>query len=128
MTLDRPETEIRRSCAQTCRDSEREAQIRALLRSELDWSYLLRMAHAHGMMPLGETYAPLGVFEAFPFHLRMTERWQDRVRHCIRSATTTTVSDWALLSLPKCLFPLYYVVRPVRLTGKHGRRLLWCLL
>ena len=86
------------------------------------------MAHAHGMMPLGETYAPLAVFEALPFHLRMTERWQDRVRHCIRLATTTTAGDWAFLSLPKCLFPLNYVVRPVRLTGKHGRRLLWCLL
>ena len=82
------------------------------------------MAHAPGMMPLGETYVPLGVLEALPFHLRMTERWQDRVRHCIRLASTTTVGDWAFLSLPKCLFPLYYMIRPVWLIGKYGRRLL----
>jgi hypothetical protein len=39
-------------------------------------------------------------------------------------ATTTTAGDWAFLSLPKCLFPLYYMLRPVWLTGKYGRRLL----
>ena len=82
------------------------------------------MAYAPGMMQLGETYVPLGVLEALPFHLRMTERWQDGVRHCIRLATTTTAGDWALLSLPKCLFPLYYMIRPVWLIGKYGRRLL----
>ncbi len=75
------------------------------------------------MMPLGETYVPLGVLEALLFHLRITERWQDRVQHFIRLGTTTTVGDGAFLSLPKCLFPLYYMIRPVWLIGKYGRRL-----
>jgi hypothetical protein len=75
----------------------------------------------------GEIDSSLGVLEALPFHLRMRERLQDRVRPCVR-LTTATVGDWAFLSLPKYLFPLCYVVRPVRLTGKYGRRLLGRLL
>jgi hypothetical protein len=76
----------------------------------------------------GEIDISLGVLEALPFHLRMRERLQDRVRPCIRLTTTATVGDWALLTLPKYLFRLCYVVRPVRLTGKYGRRLLGRLL
>ena len=76
----------------------------------------------------GEIDISLGVLETLPFHLRMSERLQGRVRHCIRLTTAASVGDWAFLSLPKYLFPLCYVVRPVRLTGNHGRRLLWCLL
>jgi hypothetical protein len=72
----------------------------------------------------GEIDSSLGVLEALPFHLRMRERLQDRVRPCVRLTTTATVGDWALLTLPKYLFRLCYVVRPVRLTGKYGRRLL----
>jgi hypothetical protein len=31
--------------------------------------------------------------------------------------------DWECLSLPPLFSPLYYVLRPVRLTGKYGRRM-----
>jgi hypothetical protein len=72
------------------------------------------------------------VFEVFPFHLKIRERLRDRVRYSVRLATTTTIRDWKSLPLPDNLFPLYfplyYVVRPIRLTIKYGRQLLGRLL
>jgi hypothetical protein len=63
-----------------------------------------------------------------PLHLKMKERLPDKIRYCGRAATTQTVEDWELLSLPSFLFPLYYVLRPLRLAGKYVRRLLERLL
>lgn len=67
-----------------------------------------------------------GIFEEsmfHPFRLRMRERLRDRVLYCVHTAVTPTVADWELLSLPPLLSPLYYVLRPVRLAGKYGRRM-----
>jgi hypothetical protein len=58
-----------------------------------------------------------------PIHLKMRERLRDKVRYCVRSVTTHTVGDWMALPLPRPLFPLYYVLRPIRLTRKYGGRL-----
>ena len=35
-----------------------------------------------------------------------------------------TLADWQLVSLPRPLFLLYYVVRPFRLAAKYAQRLL----
>src|SRR2546425_5975977 len=59
-----------------------------------------------------------------PFHLRAQERWRDRLRYCARVALTPTLGDWAWLRLPDALYPLYYVVRPIRLVVKYGARLI----
>ena len=67
-----------------------------------------------------------GIFEDSMFHpfcLRVRERLRDRVRYCIRSAMTPGEADWEFLSLPPLFSSLYYVLRPVRLTGKYGRRM-----
>jgi hypothetical protein len=56
-------------------------------------------------------------------HVQMRERLRDKVRYCVRSATTHTVGDWMALPLPRPLFSLYYVLRPIRLVGKYGGRL-----
>nr|MBC7245809.1 nucleotidyltransferase family protein [Chloroflexota bacterium] len=64
------------------------------------------------------------VMESCLFHLKAKERWQDRVRYCIRLAVTTTPGDWALVRLPSSLFPLYYLLRPFRLVGAYAS-LLW---
>jgi hypothetical protein len=53
-----------------------------------------------------------------PIHVQMRERLRDKVRYCVRSATTHTVGDWMALPLPRPLFSLYYVLRPIRLVGK----------
>jgi len=57
-------------------------------------------------------------------HLKVRERLRDKIRYGLRKATTLTGEDWELLTLPKVLFPFYYVLRTVRLTGKYGRRIL----
>ncbi len=59
-----------------------------------------------------------------PFHVRAMERPRDKVRYCVRQATTPILKDWALRPLPAHLFPLYRVLRPIRLVGKYGRRFL----
>ncbi len=65
-----------------------------------------------------------GTLGSIPFHLKARERWQDRTRYCLRLAFTTTAGDWALVRLPSPLFPLYYLLRPIRLVGTYGTELL----
>jgi hypothetical protein len=48
----RPEVALLLCCARTNLSSENVEQIRALLHSEIDWTYLVRMAGAHGLIPL----------------------------------------------------------------------------
>ncbi len=62
-----------------------------------------------------------------PLHLKMKESLADKIRYCVRVVTTQTVEDWELLTLPKYLFPFYYVLRPIRLAGKYGLKY-WCAL
>lgn len=63
----------------------------------------------------------LGSLEQVRFHLQARERWQDRMRYCIRLAFTTTPGDWDAVHLPSSLFPLYYLLRPVRLFVSYGQ-------
>lgn len=48
----RPEDYLLVSCARIHRDPENEERIRTLLRSQIDWEYLLRAADSHGLKPL----------------------------------------------------------------------------
>jgi hypothetical protein len=58
-----------------------------------------------------------------PMHIKVRERWRDKVRYLVRLSTTHTVGDWMALPLPKSLFFLYCVLRPIRLVGKYGGKL-----
>lgn len=58
------------------------------------------------------------------FHFKMRERPQDRLRYLLHAVTAPNESDWMHLPLPEYLFALYYLLRPVRLATKYGRRLL----
>ena len=60
------------------------------------------------------------LMESCLFHLRARERLRDRIRYCVRLAVTTTPGDWALLPLPAPLFPVYSLLRPMRLAAKYG--------
>lgn len=59
-----------------------------------------------------------------PFRVKVRERLRDKVLYCARAALTPTPEDWDLLPLPQPFFPLYYVLRPIRLSGRYGQRLL----
>jgi hypothetical protein len=52
MPLARPEDKLLLCCARTSRTPEIATRIEALLRASVDWKYLIRTAHAHGMAPL----------------------------------------------------------------------------
>jgi hypothetical protein len=65
-----------------------------------------------------------GVWETTRFQLKARERLKDRVTHCYRLAAGVTPEDWMARPLPDFLFPLYYVIRPVRLIWKYGLKTL----
>jgi len=54
------------------------------------------------------------------FYLKARERLQDQIQYCVGLAMTTTPGDWALLKLPRSLFLLYFLIRPIRLIKKYG--------
>ncbi len=62
----RPEVRLLLHCARTRLDAERVEQIRTLLRGDIDWQYLIRMAQAHGVMPLLYRSLRKSCWEAIP--------------------------------------------------------------
>jgi hypothetical protein len=62
-------------------------------------------------------------FESVLFHWKARERVRDRVRYCLSLALAPTFGDWDSIKLPSFLSFLYYLLRPIRLTGKYGQRL-----
>lgn len=53
------------------------------------------------------------------FYLRARERRRDRIRYYLARALLPTVEEWEAISLPDALFPLYYLVRPIRLIDRY---------
>ena len=56
--------------------------------------------------------------EYFLLMCRVRERWRDRVRLLWRLAFTPSPGEWAKISLPRPLAPLYLAIRAFRLSGK----------
>jgi hypothetical protein len=54
----------------------------------------------------------------FRLMMDVRERWRDRLRFLWRLAFTPTVGEWKAIRLPGPLFPLYRVVRLMRLAGR----------
>jgi Uncharacterised nucleotidyltransferase len=68
--------------------------------------------------------AASGIIDGALLQLRMRERKRDRIGFGLRLAATPRVYDWMLVPLPSWLFFLYYFLRPLRLAGKYGLKLL----
>ncbi len=65
---------------------------------------------------------PFKVVERIFFYWRMRESFPDRLRNTFRHilmVMTPTAREWDPLPLPDWLFPLYYLVRPIRLALKY---------
>jgi hypothetical protein len=78
-----------------------------------------------------ETDRPAGFLEGYEgapafhtLHLRVKGSLREKIRYFVRKATILTGEDWSVRALPRVLFPLYYVLRLVRLTKKYGPRIL----
>jgi hypothetical protein len=67
--------------------------------------------------------APSGFSDAV-FHLRVRESRGDGLAYSLSLALQPIVADWQLLALPPGASFLYYWLRPLRLAGKYGARLL----
>lgn len=52
MNSSRPEVNVLLDCARTCLDAERRSRIKSLISKNINWTYLLRIARGHGVMPL----------------------------------------------------------------------------
>jgi hypothetical protein len=53
--------------------------------------------------------------DLWPFHLEVFDGWRDRVVYVTRTLVTARAWDWERLPLPDSLYPLYSVLRPLRL-------------
>lgn len=62
--------------------------------------------------------ASISAISAHGYFLRTRERAIDRARFCYRFLTTPGYHEWSLVSLPAPLFPLYSVLRMLRVAGK----------
>jgi len=65
--------------------------------------------------------APNGV-ENTRFYIRARERWRDRWRCYLRNAFAPSVNDLTAMRLPRPLFFLYPLLRPIRLLVKYRRK------
>jgi len=52
MVTNRPENDLLLCCATTSSSPEQLSQIRGLIQGDIDWTYLMRAARRHGVMPL----------------------------------------------------------------------------
>ncbi len=64
--VSRPEAELLLCCARSIRSPEIADRIRALVHESIDWQYLLRMAHRHGLAPLIYWHLDAACPEAVP--------------------------------------------------------------
>ncbi|HET6893346.1 MAG TPA: nucleotidyltransferase family protein [Pyrinomonadaceae bacterium] len=68
---------------------------------------------------LGEARMPPTQMQQFRMNLRYMDRKRDAVLGLARAIYVPTISDWQTVSLPGPLYPLYYLLRPVRLIRKY---------
>lgn len=60
-------------------------------------------------------------FQMFRYNLKLMDRKRDAVAGFLRSLLEPTISDWHELTLPRSLYPLYYLFRPFRLLKKYSQ-------
>jgi len=100
----RPEEQLVVCCARTVLDVASIAQIHQLLRSELDWTYTLRIALRHGIMPLLHTHLQAIGVDVLPSPV--AQRLRDLFQHNAR----------------RNLFLSGELVKLLRLLDAHGLR------
>jgi hypothetical protein len=68
---------------------------------------------------LREARNPPSQLQQFRMNLRYMDRKRDAVVSLARAIYVPTISDWQTVRLPGLLYPLYYLLRPMRLLGKY---------
>jgi len=67
--------------------------------------------------------ATAGVLAEAVTLVTLRDRRSDRIKAGLRLATAPRSYDWMFLSVPDSLFFLYYLVRPLRIAGRYGAKL-----
>ena len=62
---------------------------------------------------------PPSPWQAFRFNLRFLSK-KDAYRSLARYTFVPTISDWQAFSIPDAIYPVYYLLRPIRLLTKYG--------
>ena len=79
------------------------------------WVHAKRVADAH----MGNLlFNPKDDIHRAIFHIRCRERIRDRFHYIIHRLLQPSMNDYGAVSLPAALYPLYYLVRPIRLISK----------
>jgi len=55
------------------------------------------------------------------FWLQARERWHDGIGCVMRLAFEPNPADWMVISLPKYMYPIYYLIHPIRLIYSYRR-------
>jgi len=61
-------------------------------------------------------------WEDYAFILNLTDSWQGKLQFLTSLLFTPTSKEWEAVKLPSSLFPLYYLIRPYRLTKQYLTR------
>jgi len=51
-------------------------------------------------------------------HIALCERFRDKFAYVLRTLTTPGASEWSRVTLPDALYPVYYLLRPIRITAR----------
>ena len=70
------------------------------------------------------TYGPADSTETNLYNLWIMDRKRDALISALRAIFVPTFTDWQAVALPASLHPLYYAVRPLRLSKVYGSSLL----
>jgi hypothetical protein len=60
--------------------------------------------------------------ERLRYHLRMRQRLSVRLRYLLSRGFRPSPNDWRAISLPPLLYPLYWLIHPVRLAARLACR------
>lgn len=58
-------------------------------------------------------------WEDYAFIFNLTDSWRGKLQFLGSLLFTPTQKEWEIIKLPKLLFPLYYLIRPFRLTKEY---------
>ena len=92
------------------------------IREDPELPTLLEQSEAFALQRREEWSFTLG----WPFHryqLRLKERRREKARYLCYALLAPAHEDWTAVPLPDQLFPLYHVIRPIRLSSAYLQRL-----
>lgn len=101
------------------------ADVERLARADSAVNFLLEHLY-DGLAATAGKAQPLAQDAVDRFAFLLRERWRDKLRpHYLRliELVNPNERDWAFVRLPRPLYPLYYVIRPVRLAVSAAGRL-----